>query len=146
MVTLDDLQNKINARRSVVGGDFVLPADHDADKAILQDIHDLLTSGGGGVQSATVQYIGDGNASHIIPVGFASRSIIIVESNPTAVACSAYIADPIDPTSGWWSGDVAASHMLPNMFTASGVDVGVIDGYFGGANGVGNTYIITAYS
>jgi hypothetical protein len=48
MVTLADLQNLINLRRSVVGGDFVLPADQDSDKAIFQAIHDLLGGGGGG--------------------------------------------------------------------------------------------------
>ena len=48
MTTLADLQNLINARRSVVGGDSILPNDQDSDKAIFQAIHDLLASGGGG--------------------------------------------------------------------------------------------------
>lgn len=58
MVTLTNLQNLINLRRSVVGGDFVLPDDQDKDKAIFQAIHDLLAAGGGGGGGAlhTIDY------------------------------------------------------------------------------------------
>lgn len=49
MVTLVDIQNLINLRRSVIGGDLVLPDDHDKDKDILQAIHDYLATTSSGI-------------------------------------------------------------------------------------------------
>lgn len=150
--TILDLQLKLAFLRTVALKDYVMPDDHNTLKDFCKTLVDYLAAnpisgGAGGWQSVLASWVGDGAASHIIPLAFTPKMFVIVDTTSFVSEIWTVNGSNIGMVG---SGSVGGGASNAFAMTGGGIDVGSSSPWATRAtwnhlNDIGDSYEIWAF-